>query len=450
MLKSIFYIIQLALLIFIAVWLADNPGTVKINWMNYNIEIHTGIFTAIFLSIIIISMILYRIWRNIISIPKTYKSYKKHKNLIDGYEAISMGIAAIAAGDSKRALSYSNKAKEIIPDSGKGLILLLEAQSKRMNNQDDVEVTKIYEELANSKDMALLGVRGLVNNAMEHGDYSKALELAEKSYKANKKQVWLLKQIYTLQIHLGLWNEALKSLNKSLKVKATDKSPAYSDKASLLILLADKDIQEKYIDDAISNLKKSLKINAGFSPAAQRLSKIYIERGRRKAAINVIEKAWKIQPHPDLVPLWNILFISKKTDNSIDRLKWFEKLCNNNPNSAESQITLATIAISENLWGAAKSALKLAETIRPSSRLYRLWAELEEKSFKDTNKINKFLEKASLAEPDKIWVCKETGNTYNNWEAIAQPHKSFNTIIWDLQKNHLRMLGDNHSTELLL
>ena len=434
MLKAIFYLIQLSLLVWLAVWLADISGVINIDLMEYSIELPVGVGAAILIFILIISMIIYRVWLAIISIPRNYGKYRKEKNLTCGYEAISMGLAAIAAGDTKNALSYTKRAKEMIPDSGKGLVLLLEAQAKKLQGNND-DVVMIYEELATRKDMALLGVRGLVNNAMKCGDFSKALELAENSYKANKKQVWLLKQIYLLQIYLGKWNDALKSLKKAVKAKAIDGKKVLSDEMALRILLADRDINDGYIDDAIVHLKKALKIDAGFVPAAVRLVKIYIERGRRKAAVNVIEKAWRICPHPELVPLWDSLFKGKNDDISVARLKWFEKLISNNKESQESEITLAKIAIEEELWGAAKSALKRAEKIRASARLYKLWAELEEKSFKDMEKANSYLEKASNAEPDKVWICSETGKIYPKWEAVAMPHGSFNTIVWDFPNN---------------
>ncbi|HPF78479.1 MAG TPA: hypothetical protein PLF01_04205, partial [Alphaproteobacteria bacterium] len=58
--------------------------------------------------------------------------------------------------------------------------------------------------------------------------------------------------------------------------------------------------------------------------------------------------------------------------------------------------------------------------------------------------------KASEALPDKVWVCSETGLTYDEWSAIAMPQESFNTIVWDYpgarmikQKNVISVIDQN-------
>ena len=46
-------------------------------------------------------------------------------------------------------------------------------------------------------------------------------------------------------------------------------------------------------------------------------------------------------------------------------------------------------------------------------------------------------EKAADAAADKVWICRETGRIYDRWSPIAEPHGSFNTIVWgDSQTPH--------------
>ena len=91
----------------------------------------------------------------------------------------------------------------------------------------------------------------------------------------------------------------------------------------------------------------------------------------------------------------------------------------------------ARAAMDMDLWGEAKAYLKVAEKIHPSARVFRLRAIVEQNSTHNEDAIHQLMEKASEALPDKVWICRETGLTYDEWMPIAHPHESFNTIIWD-------------------
>ena len=41
------------------------------------------------------------------------------------------------------------------------------------------------------------------------------------------------------------------------------------------------------------------------------------------------------------------------------------------------------------------------------------------------------MEKAADAPASKVWTCKVSGRIYERWLAIAEPHGSFNSIVWD-------------------
>src|SRR6185295_17797099 len=108
----------------------------------------------------------------------------------------------------------------------------------------------------------------------------------------------------------------------------------------------------------------------------------------------------------------------------------FERLVALRPDDAESQLAAAEAAIEQGLWGSARAYLERADSIRPGPRLYRLRARLAQ-ALDRPEEASLMLRKAAEAPPDKTWVCAETGRTYEHWSPVAQPHGSFNTIIWD-------------------
>ena len=85
-------------------------------------------------------------------------------------------------------------------------------------------------------------------------------------------------------------------------------------------------------------------------------------------------------------------------------------------------------AINQALWGEARQYLKMAEQIRPSARLYRLWSLAEDKQGHDDS-ARSYLEKAENAPIDKVWACQESGQVFERWIPVT-PQGHFNTIIW--------------------
>jgi HemY protein len=78
----------------------------------------------------------------------------------------------------------------------------------------------------------------------------------------------------------------------------------------------------------------------------------------------------------------------------------------------------------------ARQYLVAAERIQPTARLYRLWSACEDAQG-HFNEGRRYLDLAENAAPAKVWTCRETGRIYEHWSPVAEPHGSFNTIIWD-------------------
>ena len=110
MLRIIFFLIQVAAFIALAVWLSDNPGQVKINWLNYQIDTHFSIFLIFIIFIVFMLWLFYALFNKIMKAPKTFFSLRKSRRKSAGYKALTLGMAAVAAGDKDEAVRLSKKA----------------------------------------------------------------------------------------------------------------------------------------------------------------------------------------------------------------------------------------------------------------------------------------------------------------------------------------------------
>ncbi len=429
MIRAIWVLAKIGIVVALVVWIAERPGTITIDWMQYKATFHVGFFLLVLLLIIIIGVIIFSAIKAVLDLPKRLARYRDMKDKDKGIKALTLGLTAVAAGDGKSALYQSYRAKHFLKNDNSALPKLLEAQAARLNGHE-MEAARIFIELMEHKDAEFLGVRGLLNGALESGDYGGALELAKRALKLYPKQDWILQLAYDLEIKALNWNEARKILCRLEKAGAITADKAKGDRVAML--LAEADQAKKNGDEKLlyRSLNKAYKLDNYFIPTVLRLGQMYLLRGKRKACVSMIEGAWKIRPHPALVRLWGEASPPVKDNDKMAYIRWFERLLSLKPDSVEGLQALANVLIAEGLWGEARKRLEQAQEIRPNVNLYRIWARLEERATHDDLLVRKWLEKAADAPQERVWICSKTGRIYDEWVPVSD-QGLFNTIIWD-------------------
>ena len=81
MFRLIKFIIEIAILGIIIFWFVQNPGTLSIEWMDYNIETSIGIAALISAITIFICIIIHGIYRKVVNFPEKWKEAKKQKQV---------------------------------------------------------------------------------------------------------------------------------------------------------------------------------------------------------------------------------------------------------------------------------------------------------------------------------------------------------------------------------
>lgn len=428
MIRALWFAVKIGALIALAIWIAERPGTVRIEWVEYTIIIHIGLFLLGALAFVLLTLFIYQTIKTFVDFPKSLARYNEIKDKEKGYQALTRGLTAVAAGDSRAANIHAKRASKLLKGDT-GLPLLLEAQAARLDGRED-DAAQSFVALLEDKDASFLGVRGLLQTAMDSGDDEAALALAEKALALHPKQGWILKITYDLHIRLQQWYRAEKILGKAEKFGAVSADKARSDRLALYLAQAEKDMGEGYGSDATLMIRKALKLDPGFAPAVMALADLHVKEGHPRKAQSLVLKAWKTHPHGGLAEYWLSLLHEDKATDKLARLRWCEKLLKANADSAAGQLMAGRAAMDAGLWGEAREFFKRAEDLHPSASLYQALATLEERSGHDETAIKNWLEKAAGAPAEKAWLCRETGLVYPRWAPVAQPHGSFNTIEW--------------------
>lgn len=429
MIQTLWFFTQIALVIAAAVWLATQPGSIEMNFMEYTITLDIGVFFILLVSAVLLAIFLWRFVSAIFSVPGAIAKYQEEDRRKKGFRALTRGLVAVAAGDGKKATQFSKQTKSLLPYQN-GLPVLLEAQAARLRGEEGLAQNR-FEHLMKDKDAAFLGIRGLLKSALDEGNVIRALDFAYQAEKIYPKQGWVLQTVYDLEIKNGLWSDALETGEKALKYNALSADKIIQDRVAIHLMRSDYEAEKGSPKVAIKELEKAYKLNPYFIPTVTRLAEHYINSKKNRKAKAIVEKVWKKNTHPDLVKIWDSLAPENNGKNAAKILKWYEDLVALKPDSAEGQMAAACAAMDLGYWGEAKAYLMVAEKIYPSARLFRLRAIVEQNSTHNDEAIHDLMEKASEALPDKVWICSKTGLIYKEWSAIAMPHESFNSIIWD-------------------
>ncbi len=434
MFQTIWFFIKIAILCVVAIWITTLEGQVKIDFLNYKINMQTGLFAALLAGFVFLVLFTLKVISAVFNAPKNILKIYEADQRKKSFRALTRGLVAVAAGDEKRATRFAAQTKNLWPDL-KGLPLLLEAQAARLRGEEGLAQNR-FERLLKDKEAAFLGVRGLLKSALDEGNIERALDFARQAEKQHPKKLWIVEIVYALEIKNRLWTDVLRTNHKLQKLNKDNLEKLKQDRIAIYLHHHDKAERKGDHKRSRSECETAYKLNPTYIPSALKYAAFLLRDGKHKKCADVVEKAWRQNTHPDLAQIWTRLAPTPKGKNpekdNEQTMAWFEKLIAIKPESAEGHMAAASAAMDLGHWGQAKAYLLTAEKLYPSARVYRLQAIVEQNSTHNDESIHRLMERAGAAFPDKRWVCQETGMIYDEWHAIAKPHGAFNTIKWDV------------------
>lgn len=429
MIRSVWFILKLSLVVMVAVWIAERPGRVQIEWMDYTITVHFGLFLLALAGVVFIAAILSRLFYLIVDMPWRWRQTRARRRLEKGYKSVTMGLAAIVSGDDKAAVKQAARAARLLP-AHDALLLLLQAQSAKISGKPD-QARVHFAALAKNRDAGFLGLRGLVQDAVESGKPEAARSIIQGGLKKFPRQKWLLTADYDMALAARDWAAARGALARAARLGAVDPARAASDRIALMIAESDDALKNGFPYKARDLLRAAWRHAPGFAPAAIRLASVYRTLGRERKAAHIIARSYQKNPHPDLAAYWEGMMPPQKPGQKPVHLAWAARLAAMTPDHAESHIVSGRAAMLEGLWGEARACFQKAEAKQPSARLYKLWTELEGRMGGSNARLVENLRIKSSEYPvDKTWFCRAEGEIYPAWQPVSRAGH-FNAIVWD-------------------
>lgn len=423
MISSLWFLIKSAVFIAAFVWILSLGGAVSIALFGYEIAMSFGVFAvAVVFGFYVLSLIV-RAIRAVIFAPKMVSEALEKRAYHNGMRSLTYGLSAVAAGDVKTAQHYTARAVKLLNDDY-GLVALLSGLTARLKG-DEKSAETAFKSLLTRDETSFLGIRGLLQTALDRGDNRYARVLARQAYDAHPHQGWVIKTLYDLECKYRDFDAARPLLKQATKRDIFSKDQAKNEQAAMM--LSDGDVARAY------------KIAPDFLPAILPTLKIWAAADKRRKCLSVIKKAWDQNPHPDLLDVWVGFAPKKALGDSQKMMEWIDKLWERTPDDTSANVYCAEVALRFDDYAKATAFLKKALSNNPTLQTYQLMARID--------RDGGWNETIANARHDKAWTCTKTGEIVLAW----QPFNSdgdFNTIEWisvdDINPIRAKTLSNSH------
>jgi len=321
MIRTLVWLVALAIAIAGGAWLADRPGHVTLIWQDWRVDTSVAVLVLALVAFIVTFAVLYRLWLYIRHAPRALIERRRMARRERGYRALTAGMVAVAAGDPEEAAKQAKRADALLHEPP--LTMLLSAQAAQLAG-DDEAAARYFTAMLERDETAFMGVRGLLGQAERAGDRPRALALARRAYALRPNTPWVMKALFELQVKEGAWREALATLDQAARRGAMRAPEAARQRAAVLLQVASQQQDER---TAVDFVRRAHEGAPDFLPAAIRYAEILYRTGNRRAANRIVERAYAHTAHPDLMRLYT----TQPGTTTEERVKLERRLMELNP-----------------------------------------------------------------------------------------------------------------------
>lgn len=354
--------------------LTGEPGRAALDWMGWRIEMTAAAAALLTLFSALAFTLLWRgvIW--IVEAPRRAARARAEAKRKSAIEALSRGFLAVAAGDGSEARRLAQKSAELAEDAP-ALVRVLAAQAAEAAG--DLGAAKsAYNAMLGFPEMRLAGLRGLMQAAQAEGDRPTALGHAETAYGLARTARWAWRALLEARLEVGDWAAALDLVQGALERKIV--SPVVADRSRAALLAAsaaslEDSPEPKARVQALDFAAQSVKLKPDFAPGVVMAARLLADDGKVAKAGQLIETAWKAEPHP---ALWLAYRDLKTNETPKVRAQRLTALAAMKPEPRESRILRVESALIGGDPIGARAAARLLDAEAPTARFAGLMARV--------------------------------------------------------------------------
>jgi HemY protein len=449
--RGLLALVLIAAIVAVVGFLAGHPGHVEIVWQGWQIDTSAAVLVAIFAAAVVLlwglAALIGAAWRS----PHRWRRRREARRHRAGEEAMTRGLVALAAGDAAAAQREAARATALL--NGAPVPLLLAAHAAQQQGDPD-GARHSFARLLERPETELLGLRGLLGEALKAGDDAVARRFAERGRQLHPASPWLAETALTLQARAADWPAAQTTLADAARRGALTPERTRHARGVVLYELSREAERGGDLRLAAALAARAQALMPDLAEAAVHHARLLLALKRHRAARRAIERAWRTAPHPDLA---RIDLDADPAEQPLGQAAALQRLAAQNPDALESHLAIAEAALNARLWGEARRHLGLAAAAAPppgpSRRLCLMMARLDDSEPGDPKAARNWLERAANAPPDPCYVCARCDAPSAAWHPVCSRCGAFDTLAWrmpDRQSADMAALSDASAGPLML
>lgn len=389
-------------------------------------EVSANVPVAIFLLSVaaLLTLLGVRLIIALIATPRRVSAWVRGRRARRGFQALSRGLVAAAAGDAQEARRFARRGEQLLGDAPLGL--LLTAQAAELSGNEEKQ-SGTYRTMLAFPETTLLGLKGLYDQAMRKGDEVEALAHAARALEMRPRTAWAAKAQFELHCSRHEWDEAQNILKKQMRARLVTIDAARRRRAVVLTAAALDAEKRGDSDAALTRALEAVTLAPGLVPAAVLAARKLTQAGRTWKAQDTVEATWALAPHRDLAIAYAGVH---PTDDPNTRARRMENLAKLNPDHVETRLLVAEQAMALGLWYEARAALEPILQTYPTARACVLMAEIAQQERRDLTAAQGWLTRAARAPRDAQWRCARCGFVAQDWTAICNNCGAFDSLSW--------------------
>lgn len=423
MLRILILVIALALVGAAAAWIADHPGAVALDLAGRRIEASLSIVAGALIVLVVLVILGYRLLHWLLAGPGQFVARQRERRKEKGWQVLSEGLVAVAAGDPAKARKLATRAGALLDD--KPLTLLLSAQAAQLQG-DEPLAQRYFEQMRTQPETEFLGLRGLIVQARRRSENDRALSLLRRAQELRPNTPWVVRELAELEARIGEPDRALSALEEAARRKLVDKPAALRHRAVLTQMQAEAAEARGEDRKALELAERAHGLDAGFVPATALAIRLQAAVGNLKKARKLAHTAWQAGPHPDLIAA---LRDAEGRPEAGDWLTRLRELTRKSPGAPESRLALAEAALEAGDPALAEENLQAVLAEGQSGRACRLMARLME-ARGDSAGVRAWLARAAADPAPEAWTCRDCGHRAEGWQGRCPACGAFDSLDW--------------------
>lgn len=435
--KIVAFVALIALLALGAAYVIDTGGEVRIAFAGRELSLQPiqaiiGFVLAmvvVWFAFVLLGLLL-AVFRFFNGDETAISRYFNRRHEQKGFEALADGMVALAAGEGKTAVAKAAKAERYL--NRPELTHLINAQAAELTG-DRQRALRYYKSLLSNDRTRFVGIKGILKQKLAEGDTDTALKLAEKAFAIRPDHAETMNTLFALQSAKAEWRGASQTIAAEVKAHALPKDVGRRREAVLELAEARALLDAGDIEAGKAAALKANKLSPALVPAAVLATEMYMLDDSKRAAGNVLRKAWGLNPHPDLAAAFAEI---EPDETPAERIKRFASLIKRNPGHEESRLLQAELALSDEDFPAARRAIHSMIEEKPRPRVLTIMAAVEKGEGAEDKVVHAWLNKALSAPRGPQWICDSCGKIHSQWVPICDNCSGFDTLDWKEPKEN--------------